>query len=287
MFIDEQQLRAFIKDSGLISRADFDAAVKEAGQRKQSAGAVLVAGGKISEDDLRKMQAYLLGIPFVDLKQQRIEFETLSIIPEPIARNHNIVSFKKNADSLEVAMLDTDDLAAIDFIKKKTHFKILPRLTDTASIKSALLQYQKSLKAEFGDLIKEETDALRQIPEGGGEETISATDLKKQAEDLPVIRIVDTLLKHAILQDASDIHIEPGETELTVRYRIDGLLHDAMVLPRHAAGAIVARIKVLAALKLDEKRLPQDGRFKVGTGGDKVSLRVSVLPTYFGEKVVM
>src|SRR3989338_1677151 len=230
MFIDEQQLRAFIKDSGLISRADFDAAVKEAGQRKQSAGAVLVAGGKISEDDLRKMQAYLLGIPFVDLKQQKIEFETLSLIPEPIARTHNIVAFKKTANlptatdigqagTLEVAMLDTDDLAAIDFIKKKTHFKILPRLTDTASIKSALLQYQKSLKAEFGDLIKEETDALRELPQAG-EDALSAADLKKQAEDLPIVRIVDTLLKHAVLQNASDIHVEPMEKELIVRYRI-------------------------------------------------------------------
>src|SRR3989338_4133154 len=286
MYIEEKQLRAFIKDSGLVSRADFDAAVKEAYEKKKSTGVVLVAKGKLSDDDLRKMQAYLLGIPFVDLKTQKIDFAVLSLIPEPIARSHNVIAFRKASDALEVAMLDTDDLAAIDFIKKKTHLKIVPRLTDAASIKSALIKYQKSLKAEFGDLIKDESNALRALPERG-EETISATDLKKQAEDLPVVRIVDTLLKHAILQDASDIHIEPGETELTVRYRIDGLLHDAMVLPRHAAGAIVARIKVLAALKLDEKRLPQDGRFKVGTGGDKVSLRVSVLPTYFGEKVVM
>ena len=262
-------------------------AEKEADVKKQSIGAVLVRVGKVNEDDLRKMQAYLLGIPFVDLKQQRIEFETLSLIPEPIARNHNIVSFKKNADSLEVAMLDTDDLAAIDFIKKKTHFKILPRLTDTASVKSALLQYQKSLKAEFGDLIKEETDALRQLPEGMPDDSVSATDLKKRAEDLPIVRIVDTLLKHAVIQKASDIHIEPMEKELVVRYRIDGLLHDAMILPRHVAGSIVARIKVLSSLKLDEKRLPQDGRFKIEVSGEKVSLRVSMLPTYFGEKVVM
>ena len=298
MYIEEKQLREFIKDSGLVSRADFGVAEKEADEKKQSIGSVLTQKNKINEDDLRKMQAYLLGIPFVDLKQHKIEFETLSLIPEPIARNHNIVAFKKNADapvapgaaptgSLEVAMLDTDDLAAIDFIKKKTRFKILPRLTDSASIKSALLQYQKSLKAEFGDLIKEETDALKQIPDGAGEEAVSATDLKKRAEDVPIIRIVDTLLKHAALQRASDIHIEAQEKELVVRYRIDGLLHDAMILPKYVAGSIVARIKVLASLRLDEKRLPQDGRFKIEIGGDKVSLRVSILPTYFGEKVVM
>ncbi len=298
MFIEEKQLREFIKDSGLVSRGDLEVAEKEADATKQSVGGILVQKGKVNEDDLRKMQAYLLGIPFVDLKQHKIEFETLSLIPEPIARNHNIVAFKKNADapvapgaaptgSLEVAMLDTDDLAAIDFIKKKTRFKILPRLTDSASIKSALLQYQKSLKAEFGDLIKEETDALKQIPDGAGEEAVSATDLKKRAEDVPIVRIVDTLLKHAVLQRASDIHIEAQEKELVVRYRIDGLLHDAMILPKYVAGSIVARIKVLASLRLDEKRLPQDGRFKIEIGGDKVSLRVSILPTYFGEKVVM
>ncbi|MEK7208227.1 MAG: GspE/PulE family protein [Patescibacteria group bacterium] len=301
MYIEEKQLRDFITDSGLVSRADLEAAVKEAEEKKESAGAVLARKGKISDDDLRKMQAYLLGIPFVDLKQQRIDFETLSLIPEPIARNHNIVAFKRTGDlpergrletsapqggALEVAMLDTDDLAAIDFIKKKTRLKILPRLTDTASIKSALLQYQKSLKAEFGDLIKEETDALRQLPEAS-DEAVSATDLKKRAEDLPIVRIVDTLLKHAVLQNASDIHIEPQEVELVVRYRIDGILHDAMLLPRHVAQSIAARVKVLASLKLDEKRLPQDGRFKIEMSGQKVSLRVSVLPTYFGEKVVM
>ena len=121
---------------------------------------------------------------------------------------------------------------------------------------------------------------------GGGEE-VSATDLKKIAEDLPVVRIVDTLLSHAILQNASDIHIEPQEKELIVRYRIDGILHDAMVLPKDAASGITARIKVLSNLKLDEKRLPQDGRFKIENESGKVSFRVSTLPTYYGEKTVM
>ena len=107
------------------------------------------------------------------------------------------------------------------------------------------------------------------------------------AEDVPVVRIVDTLLKHAILQAASDIHIEPYENEVVIRYRIDGLLHDAMILPKSAGDGITARIKVLSSLKLDEKRLPQDGRFKIDLNGEKVSFRVSMLPTYYGEKTVM
>jgi type IV pilus assembly protein PilB len=284
--IKETELKRFILDSDLVAEKDVSAAEEQAVTKNQSIGEVLVSRGLLSEDDLRRIQANILGIPFVSLKKKKIDFDILSLIPEPIARNHNIVAFAKTGEGLEVAMLDVDDLAATDFVKKKVKLKILPRLTDTESMKSSLLQYQRSLKAEFGDIIERETSALKQIPEKEGEE-VDEDELKKMAEDLPVVRIVDTLLKHAILQNASDVHIEPLETELLIRYRIDGILHDAMVLPKHAASSVVARIKVLAKLKLDEKRLPQDGRFKVEVEGQKVSLRVSILPTFFGEKTVM
>lgn len=287
MYIEEKQLNDFILDSGLVSKAEFEEALDESKKRKLSTSEILVNKGKITEDDLRKIQAYILGIPFVNLKGQRIDFDVLSLIPEPIARNHNIVAFKKSGDSLEVAMLDTEDLAAIDFIKKKVGLKILSRLTDTESVKSVLLQYQKSLKAEFGDIIQKEVSSLKPVSESGKDDEINATELKKIAEDLPVVRVVDALLKHAIIQNASDIHIEPMENEVVVRYRIDGILHDAMMLPQNVAPSVTARIKVLANLKLDEKRLPQDGRFKVEMNNEKVSFRVSVLPTYFGEKTVM
>lgn len=286
MHIEETQLKDFIIDSGLVSRADVASAAKEGEESGESLGKILVNKGKITEDDLRRMQAYILGIPFVDLKGEKLDFDVLSMIPEPIARNHNIIAFKKTSDSLEVAMLDTEDLTAIDFVKKKVELRILPRLTDGESMKSALLQYQKSLKAEFGDLIQKDAVALKKISDDPDEE-VSESDLKKLADDVPVVRIVDTLLKHAILQDASDIHIEPMEAELLVRYRIDGMLHDAMVLPKNVAPSISARIKVLSSLKLDEKRLPQDGRFKIDMNGEKVSFRVSTLPTYYGEKTVM
>jgi type IV pilus assembly protein PilB len=198
-----------------------------------------------------------------------------------------VVAFKKTDTALEVAMLDTEDLTALDFIKKKVGLKILPRLTDTESMKSAILQYQKSLKAEFGDLIAEDVSHIKNVPMDGAGEDLGEKDLKKMADEIPMIRIVDTLLKHAIIQNASDIHIEPHDGQLLVRYRIDGILHDAMVLPKNMTPSVVARIKVLSALKLDEKRLPQDGRFKIDSDGEKVSFRVSTLPTYYGEKVVM
>ncbi len=286
MLVEDTQLYKFILDSGLVSKEDLEDAKKSADKDNKRLGDVLVTAGKITSDSLRRMEAYVLGIPFVDLKNKKIDFDTLSLIPEPIARGHNIVAFKKTDTSLEVAMLDVNDLSAIDFIKKKVNLKIQPRLTDSDSIKEVLVQYQKSLKAEFGDLIQKETATIKTIAEDNGEPA-SEADMKKMAEDLPVVRIVDTLIKHAAIQNASDIHIEPMEGQVLVRYRIDGLLHDAMVLPKQAGSSVSARIKVLSSLKLDEKRLPQDGRFKVDMNNEKVSFRVSILPTYYGEKIVM
>jgi type IV pilus assembly protein PilB len=286
MQVSESELKAFILDSGLVARKEVEAAEEEGTRRKQSLGDILVSQGALSSDALRRIKAYVLGIPFVNLKDLKVPFELLSLIPEPIARTHNIIAFRQNGQELEVAMLDTEDLAAIDSVRKKTGLKILPRLTDDDSIKHSLLQYQKTLKEEFGDLITNEAGKLTLVKELDGEEQ-SGDELKKMAEDLPIVRIVDTLLRHAIIQGASDIHIEPMENEVLVRYRIDGTLHDAMTLPKQAASGITARIKVLSNLKLDEKRLPQDGRFKMETDADKVSFRVSLLPTYYGEKIVM
>ena len=285
MHVTGEEIKEFIIDSGLVAKKDIDAAIDESKKRGQSLGDVLVSRGSLSEDALRRIQAYMLGIPFVNLKEHHIPIDILALIPEPIARTHNIIAFKKDNGSLEVAMLDVEDIASIDSVRKKTGLKILPRLTDTESIKYALLQYQKSLKDEFGDIISTEAGKIHIVSQDGKE--LSGEELKKMAEDLPIVRIVDTLLRHAIVQGASDIHIEPMEDEVLVRYRIDGMLHDAMTLPSAAAAGIVARIKVLSNLKLDEKRLPQDGRFKMETENDRVSFRVSILPTFFGEKTVM
>ncbi len=288
MQIREAELKKFILEAGLVSQTDMADAETKAEADGQSLGDVLIGQGKITEPDLKKMQAYVLGIPFVKLSGEKIDFEVLSLIPEPIARNHNIVAYKRSAEGLEVAMLDVDDLTVLDFVKKKVEQKILPRLTDVDSIKTALLQYKKTLKAEFDDIIEKESAALKiTMSDKSGGTDASEKDLKAMAEDLPVVKIVDTLIAHAILQNASDIHIEPGEASLVVRYRVDGLLHDAMALPKEAAAGITARIKVLSNLKLDEKRLPQDGRFKIVTDEEKVSFRVSTLPTYFGEKTVI
>ena len=185
-------------------------------------------------------------------------------------------------------MLDPENLETIDFIKKTSNLKILPRLTTKSSIKHVLSQYRRSLEAEFGDIIKKEArDVLVTTPVEEGKGEVGTEDLKKVAEDLPIVRIVDTLLRHAIVERASDIHIEPQEKEVVVRYRVDGILREAMLLPKQVAPGIIARIKVLSNLKLDEHRLPQDGRFKIETPEEKISFRVSILPVGEGEKAAL
>ncbi len=285
MHVDEKTIIDLLNSSDLVSKTDVAMAQKKAKETNQSIGAVLMSDGKLTEKDWNSMQAVSLGIPFISLKGEHIDPEVLMLIPEPIARNNNIIAYKKTKLGLEVAMLDVDNLSVIDFIKKKVGLKILPRMTSSDSIKEALTQYKKSLQADFEDIIKKESASIKPVSEDGEEK--SEKELKELAEDLPIVKIVDTLISHAILQGASDVHIEPGEASLIVRYRIDGILHDAMVLPRDTASGIVARIKVLSSLKLDEKRLPQDGRFKIVNDQGSVSFRVSTLPTYFGEKTVI
>ncbi len=291
MKVEPQQLKTFLIDAGMITGDQFEACVAQAREKGTRVEDILIARKFIDAEQLLKLKAYILGIPFVNLEKENIRAEVLELIPEPIARANNIVAFRRTGEFLEVAMLDPEDLGIIESIKKTTGLSILPRLTDPQGIKSAILRYQKTLMAEVGDLgvlPEDSAGAMRvsEVPAPPSEENNSG-ELKKAAQDVPVIKIVDTLIKHAILERASDIHIEPTEKEVVVRYRVDGILRDAMILPKSAAAGIVARIKVLSNLKLDECRLPQDGRFKVESDQWKYSLRVSTLPVFYGEKIVM
>ena len=280
-------------DANLVTGGQFDECVKDAAQKKRRVEEILVERKLIDQEQLLKLKAYILGIPFVNLERENIPANILNLIPEPIAKSNNIVAFRKSADSLEVAMLDPEDLRIIEFIKKTTGLAVFPRLTNAQGMKTAILQYQKTLEAEVGDLVgvvpspPMEGEVKMIDDQEGGLPHRNDNDLKKVAQEVPVIRIVDTLVKHAILERASDIHIEPTEKDVIVRYRVDGILRDAMTLPKSSAPGIVARIKVLSNLKLDESRLPQDGRFKVESDQWRYSLRVSTLPVFYGEKIVM
>jgi len=293
--VEDQQLKAFLLDAGLVKKKQLQEAEIVASKLGKRLSDVLLNQKIVGEEELIKLKAYILGIPFVNLTKEAVPQEILKIIPEPIARKHNIVAFRKNDLDLEVAMTDPEDIQTIEFIHKKSNLNILPRLTNSKSINAILKQYEKSIEEELGGLIKPEdgSEGKEEISLNGkiiastDKDDSEGEDLEKAAEDLPVIKIVDTILKYAIDQGASDIHIEPTEKDVIVRYRIDGILHNAMVLPKKLQLGVIARIKVLSNLKLDEHRLPQDGRFKIETEDYKISFRVSLLPVYDGEKIVM
>ncbi|OGZ72424.1 MAG: hypothetical protein A2908_03245 [Candidatus Staskawiczbacteria bacterium RIFCSPLOWO2_01_FULL_38_12b] len=284
MKVDSSKLLKFILEAGLINESQLATVLQKSKKNSQEVGDVLISENLITKKELIKIEAYLLGIPFINLEHEIIPPDVLKIIPESIAKSHNIVAFRRKGDNLEVAMIDPEDLRTIEFIEKTIpSIKILPRLSTPESIKSAISQYQKTLEIEFKDIIgEEEIKHIKESDAFGGKE-----EIKKAAQDIPIIKIVDTLLKHAILQGTSDVHIEPLEKEVIVRYRVDGILHDVMTLPATANLGMVARIKVLSNLKLDENRLPQDGRFKIETDDFKYSVRVSILPVFNGEKIVM
>jgi len=260
MRVEPQQLIAFLLDAGLAKQDQLDAAKKEAERIGAKLETVLTKNKIVSEEEVIKLKAYILGIPYVNLEKEVIPPDVLQIVPEPIAKKYNIVAFRKQGRDLEVAMTDPEDLQTIEFIHKKADLNILPRLTNSESISSALKQYQQSIDEEFsqffgekkerGDVPEEDEDSFEgkiiSIPKEE-EGQVKAAELVKAAEDLPVVKIVDSLLRHAIVDGASDIHIEPAEKEVIVRYRVDGILRDAMTLPKKLQQGIVARIKVLSS----------------------------------------
>lgn len=279
MKIENSQIRDYLLENSVVEQATLDPIFAQAEKDQEQLCDLLVQQNILDEKQCVKVKAAVLGYPFIDLTKENIPGQILSMIPEQVAKKSQVIAFEKSGKTLKVAMLDPENLQIIDFLRKKTDLEIMPYMTTEDSFHTVIKQYVKSLKAEFGEIIPEDAVAIA----AQGEDA----DLVKIAEDLPIVRIVDTLLKHAILDGASDIHIEPQEKDVIVRYRIDGILRQAMTLPKNALQGIVARIKVLSNLKLDEHRLPQDGRFKIENEEIKISFRVSILPVFDGEKIVM
>lgn len=263
--------RGLLKDDAKLGE------VKKQLKDGASLHAALVETGLVDDEALARTQAEVMGVPFVDLKEKTIPREVLAIIPESTARGHMIIAYEKTGEVLRVAMVDPGDRQMVEFIRKKVDLPVEVSQASESAIKEALNMYQQSLGAELSDVVNEELKNIVPVSE----------DLTRAADDLPIVRIAQTALRHAILEGASDIHIEPTETQVIIRYRVDGILRDVLVLPKAVLPGLVARIKVLASLKIDEHRLPQDGRFKIEFDEYKVAFRVSTLPVYDGEKVVM
>lgn len=233
----------------------------------------------MTEVALTKAFANYAQIPYIELEPRDILPDVLKRIPERIARQYNAVLFKVGDDGVQqLAMEDPDDVQAVDFIQKEigenTRIYIAPR----ENILTALENYRGDVNEELNDVI----DIQRE--DNGENQQVSEQDV---AEDSPIAQTVNLLLEYAIRSHASDIHIEPREEYVQIRYRIDGVLKEVNRLPKNVLGALISRIKILSNLKIDERRVPQDGRFKINVGGKQYALRVSSLPVADGEKVVM
>ena len=233
-------------------------------------------------EQIMEARASLLGVPFVSLLNKAISSEVLTLIPEPVARRYKLIAFGREKETLMVAMADPLDLQVTEFIEKKTRMKISRYLASPDEIlKTINEQYSQNLTQDVAS-------ALRQVSSSAGPEIKqSELDRTEVIREAPVANIVSQFLEFAIKTKASDIHIEPEENQTRVRYRIDGILHEKIILPKKVHDALVSRIKILSNLKIDEKRLPQDGRFTYNFGDAEIDLRISTLPTVFGEKVVM
>lgn len=243
---------------------------------------VLLRKHFVEEKELVLAKAKFLHVPYIELSGLGISPDILSLIPEPVAKRYNVIPFDidREKDTLMVAMVDPLDITIIEFLEKKSGKKIKAYLADSADIEKAIIEeYSQNLATEVSAVLKDSS--------GPRINTIEAGKIGDIIKEAPIAKIVSTILEFAIKSRASDVHIEPQDKRTRVRYRVDGILHEKLALPRVVNEAVVSRIKILSGMKIDEKRLPQDGRFNFKIGPEEVDLRVSSLPTVHGEKIVM
>src|SRR3989344_7433269 len=278
----------FLVSNGFLSAnvlADLHTAQKQTGQQITD---LLLVRKLLEEEDLAKARAAFFNIPYVDLRKVQADPKVLGLIPTESMNFYNIAPFELKDKVLKVAIVDPGNLAALEaleFLGQKQNLQVQLYLASLSSIDVAMGR-KKNLKKVVGQALQdiEKKEVV--------EQKILVDSEKKEAkpeviEEAPIIKIVDVILSNAIEANGSDIHIEPSEKDVRVRYRIDGILHTSLMLPRTVHSAIITRIKILSNLKIDESRLPQDGRFHMEVGKKSVDLRVSILPLIYGEKIVM
>ncbi len=280
MHISDETLAKLLERGG-VSTADQLGVLKEEAERLSQPLQDLIIEKKIITDaDLRKLFADYADIPYVEIDPNDIPSEVLNKIPERIARQYNAVIFKVDEDTglVHIAMDDPDDVQAVSFIEKEIGENTRIYIATKDNILQCLENYRGDVNEELNEVI----DIQRE--DDGTAQQVSEADV---AENSPIAQTVNLLLEYAIRSQASDIHIEPREDFVQIRYRIDGVLKEVNQLPRNVLGALVSRIKILSNLKIDERRVSQDGRFKIKVAGKQYALRVSTLPIVDGEKVVM
>jgi len=258
-------------------------------EKGQSLDKILVEKGVVTEQELLIILAKELNIPPIDLTKYKIDPELLNIIPERLARQYHLIPISQLGTTVTIAMSDPFNIFAVDDLKNLTGLDIdVAIATDTDILKAINLYYGKKVIASVSEAVKgfaDDGEGLSVIEESDRDVEIGVT--LEESKKAPIVQVVDLMIREALKQRASDIHIEPTERDLRVRYRVDGNLHDVLSLPKRNQNAVIARVKVMSRLDITEWRLPQDGRFKIKIANKEIDFRVSVLPITFGQKIVL
>src|SRR5919112_187709 len=270
------QLADILLSEGLVDEGQLNAAFDEQQRAGRALGRVLVEQGVLTESQLVAALAQQIGLPFVDLSDFPVDGAAIASVPPSVCRRYNALPIAYEDGKLVVAMSDPANVFAIDDIRSLTGVEVKPAVATKSDVTAAINRYHR-VDGDLDDL----TMAL------DAEEEDDLSGLKEVVEDAPIVKFVNLLITQAIQDRASDIHLEPTEKDLRVRFRIDGVLHEVMRSPKNIQSGVISRLKIMADINIAERRIPQDGRLSVNANGKKIDLRVATLPTVYGEKVVM
>lgn len=278
-----KRLTDVLVDKGVIDQAKAEEINLREVKTGESEESIIKSLRILSDLDFAKYKAIFLRIPFVDLNSIGFSPEALSLVSQSVAEKYHVVPYRlePKEKALYVAMANPLDLETVEFLEKKTKLKIRTAMAEQTQIDTFIqekYEREKTITSEVSKALDEQKEEIKNIEE---------QQKSKITAEAPIAKIVNTILEYAVRSRASDVHIEPMEENVRVRYRIDGILQEKYVLPRNVLDAVVSRIKILSNLKIDEKRVPQDGRFNITVDKNEVDLRVSTLPVSYGEKVVM
>lgn len=263
----------------VIDKTHLDRAFNQSQKANLSLANILIEEDLISDENLGKVISDLLSVPLVRLSKLSIPKEILQIVPEIVAKKHKMIAFASDKDGVKLAMANPKDTEICEFIAKKTGEKIVPYFATDADIAQTLNLYKKDLQNTFSELLKGAVDRVKEASEG--------KNIKPEDKEVSISKIVDLLIEYAYYNKASDIHIEPKDKESLVRFRIDGVLHDVLRLPRNLHDQVISRIKVLSKLRIDEHLSAQDGKMQMKLEEEDLDLRVSIVPVTAGEKAVL
>lgn len=272
MVLADDQIRALILKTGLATERDLQELAEFAKNSNVTLADALIEKDVISDENLGILIADFLHIPFVVLSKISIPEDVFRIVPEKIARKHKVIPFERTQEGLKVAIVDPRKIEVLTGISKKSSLKVIPYLTTERDIENILRIYKRDLQRSFEQLLQRE---------------LGISDISKVTDAAPIEKIVNLLVEFGYQDKVSDIHIEPEEKDSLVRFRIDGILHDVLYLPKNFHERIISRIKILSKLRTDEHLSPQDGKMRIKLEEENLDIRVSVLPIADGEKAVL